>query len=222
MPVCLEQITQSSLPPNTSLKRGLPFPSLVLVSGSACPLRGRSGAGLAPRAEGLQSADLARSFSHNDSAPLRQTVFPMKIAPIDKLTTNTAHVIGLLLTELRISFVRDTFAIGNRPPYELSTQSGPLFAFKSPLSSSFSPADVQSFGPITQTQLLAQLGINTRVEKLLESATEEEAEALEQAYLRLVGDQPGDEKAGTPPGMGAKYKAVVIAKKGQGAPFPFT
>jgi NADH dehydrogenase [ubiquinone] 1 alpha subcomplex assembly factor 7 len=75
---------------------------------------------------------------------------------------------------------------------------------------------------LTQTQLLGQLGINARVEALLENASEEQAEALEQEYLRLVGDHPGDEAAQKPPGMGARYKAVVIAKKGQGPPFPFT
>jgi hypothetical protein len=84
------------------------------------------------------------------------------------------------------------------------------------------PADVQAYGPLTQTQLLGQLGINARVEALLENASEEQAEALEQEYMRLVGDHPGDEAAQKPPGMGDRYKAVAIVKKGQGLPFPFT
>jgi len=48
--------------------------------------------------------------------------------------------------------------------------------------------EAQSFGPITQSSFLGQLGINFRVEALMENATEEQAEALRLSYWRLVGE----------------------------------
>lgn len=80
-------------------------------------------------------------------------------------------------------------------------------------------------GPITQSQLLGSLGINFRVESLLQNCTEEEAENLKTGYWRLVGDgeapfwEGPDEQ--TPIGMGTRYLAMAIVNKKQGAPVPF-
>ncbi|XP_020202866.1 protein arginine methyltransferase NDUFAF7 homolog, mitochondrial [Cajanus cajan] len=80
-------------------------------------------------------------------------------------------------------------------------------------------------GPITQSEFLGGLGINFRVEALLQNCTEEQAESLRTGYWRLVGDgeapfwEGGDE--GVPIGMGTRYKAMAIVNKNQGVPLPF-
>nr|AFK46903.1 unknown [Lotus japonicus] len=48
--------------------------------------------------------------------------------------------------------------------------------------------EVSVHGPITQSQFLGSLGINFRVESLLQNCTEEQAESLRTGYWRLVGD----------------------------------
>ncbi|KAA8530314.1 hypothetical protein F0562_005023 [Nyssa sinensis] len=85
--------------------------------------------------------------------------------------------------------------------------------------------DVSVHGPITQSQFLGSLGINFRVEALLQNCTEEQAESLRTGYWRLVGEgeapfwEGPDEEA--PIGMGTRYQAMAIVNKKQGAPVPF-
>ncbi|KAK9067245.1 hypothetical protein SSX86_014571 [Deinandra increscens subsp. villosa] len=85
--------------------------------------------------------------------------------------------------------------------------------------------DVCVYGPITQSQFLGNLGINFRVESLLQNCTDEQAESLRTGYWRLVGDgeapfwEGPDEQ--TPIGMGSRYLAMAIVNKKQGTPVPF-
>ncbi|KAH7554035.1 hypothetical protein JRO89_XS12G0100100 [Xanthoceras sorbifolium] len=85
--------------------------------------------------------------------------------------------------------------------------------------------DVSVHGPITQSQFLGSLGINFRVEALLQNCTEEQAESLRTGYWRLVGDgkapfwEGPDEQA--PTGMGTRYLAMAIVNKKQGVPVSF-
>ncbi|KAK5835263.1 Protein midA, mitochondrial [Gossypium arboreum] len=85
--------------------------------------------------------------------------------------------------------------------------------------------DVSVHGPITQSQFLGSLGINFRVEALLQNCTDEQAEALRIGYWRLVGDGEapfweGPEEQ-VPIGMGTRYMAMAIVNKKQGIPIPF-
>ncbi|CAA0829993.1 Protein of unknown function (DUF185 [Striga hermonthica] len=86
-------------------------------------------------------------------------------------------------------------------------------------------SDVSVHGPMTQSQFLGSLGINFRVEALLQNCTEEQAECLKTGYWRLVGDGeapfwegPDDQ---SPIGMGNRYLAMTIVNKNQGVPVPF-
>nr|XP_043617128.1 protein arginine methyltransferase NDUFAF7, mitochondrial-like [Erigeron canadensis] len=85
--------------------------------------------------------------------------------------------------------------------------------------------DVSVYGPITQSQFLGNLGINFRVEALLQNCTEEQAESLRTGYWRLVGEgeapfwEGPDEQ--TPIGMGSRYLAMAIVNKKLGTPVPF-
>ncbi|KAG9154503.1 hypothetical protein Leryth_014961 [Lithospermum erythrorhizon] len=85
--------------------------------------------------------------------------------------------------------------------------------------------EVAVHGPITQSQFLGLLGINFRVEALLENCTDEQAESLQSGYWRLVGDgeapfwEGPDEQ--TPIGMGTRYLVMAIVNKNQGVPAPF-
>ncbi|XP_076954226.1 uncharacterized protein LOC143628553 [Bidens hawaiensis] len=85
--------------------------------------------------------------------------------------------------------------------------------------------DVCAYGPITQSQFLGNLGINFRVEALLQNCTEEQAESLRTGYWRLVGEgeapfwEGPDEQ--TPIGMGSRYLAMAIVNKKHGTPVPF-
>ncbi|KAF8408047.1 hypothetical protein HHK36_007187 [Tetracentron sinense] len=85
--------------------------------------------------------------------------------------------------------------------------------------------DVSVHGPITQSQFLGSLGINFRIEALLQNCTDEQAESLRAGYWQLVGDGEApfwdgpDEK--TPIGMGTRYMAMAIVNKKQGIPIPF-
>ncbi|KAL9668824.1 hypothetical protein QQ045_006364 [Rhodiola kirilowii] len=85
--------------------------------------------------------------------------------------------------------------------------------------------EVSVHGPMTQSQFLGSLGINFRVETLLENCTDEQAESLRTGYWRLVGEGeapfwegPDDQ---TPIGMGTRYLAMAIVNKKQGVPVPF-
>lgn len=84
---------------------------------------------------------------------------------------------------------------------------------------------VSVHGPISQSQFLGSLGINFRVEALLENCTDEQADLLRSGYWRLVGDGeapfwegPDDQ---IPIGMGTRYLAMAIVNKKQGVPIPF-
>ncbi|KAJ9135191.1 hypothetical protein P3X46_032400 [Hevea brasiliensis] len=85
--------------------------------------------------------------------------------------------------------------------------------------------DVCVHGPITQSQFLGSLGINFRVEALLQNCTDEQAESLRTGYWRLVGEgeapfwEGPDEQV--PIGMGTRYLAMAIVNKKQGVPVPF-
>ncbi|XP_077247840.1 NADH dehydrogenase ubiquinone complex I, assembly factor-like protein (DUF185) isoform X2 [Tasmannia lanceolata] len=85
--------------------------------------------------------------------------------------------------------------------------------------------NVTVHGPITQSQFLGSLGINFRVEALLQNCTDEQAELLKTGYWRLVGDgeapfwEGPDEE--TPIGMGTRYLAMAIVNKNHGVPIPF-
>ncbi|KQK08487.1 protein arginine methyltransferase NDUFAF7, mitochondrial [Brachypodium distachyon] len=85
--------------------------------------------------------------------------------------------------------------------------------------------DISVHGPMTQSQLLGSLGINFRVEALMQNCDEKQAESLRTGYWRLVGDGeapfwegPDDQ---TPIGMGTRYLAMAIVNKKQGPPVPF-
>ncbi|RLN22098.1 NADH dehydrogenase [Panicum miliaceum] len=85
--------------------------------------------------------------------------------------------------------------------------------------------DISVHGPMNQSQFLGSLGINFRVEALLQNCTEEQADSLRTGYWRLVGDGeapfwegPEDQ---TPIGMGTRYLAMAIVNKKQGKPVPF-
>lgn len=78
---------------------------------------------------------------------------------------------------------------------------------------------------MTQSQLLGSLGINFRVEALMQNCDEKQAESLRTGYWRLVGDgeapfwEGPDDQA--PIGMGSRYLAMAIVNKKQGSPVPF-
>ncbi|GAB4840872.1 hypothetical protein Ancab_021632 [Ancistrocladus abbreviatus] len=84
---------------------------------------------------------------------------------------------------------------------------------------------VSVHGPITQSQFLSSLGINFRVEALLQNCTDEQAESLRTGYWQLVGDGeapfwegPDDQ---VPIGMGTRYMVLAVVNKKQGVPVPF-
>ncbi|KAH8970005.1 hypothetical protein BDL97_02G063500 [Sphagnum fallax] len=88
-------------------------------------------------------------------------------------------------------------------------------------------AGSSAFGPVCQSQFLGALGINFRLEALLQNATEEQAEALQLGYWRLVGDGPppwldkDDDPKSAPTGMGSRYKALAIVSDACGVPIGF-
>ncbi|MCO5596813.1 hypothetical protein L7F22_050883 [Adiantum nelumboides] len=86
-----------------------------------------------------------------------------------------------------------------------------------------SSVDAEVFGPITQSAFLGMLGINFRVEALLERAKDDkQAELLKSGYWRLVGDGSAPwwegEETLAPIGMGSRYKVLAIVKSGLGTP----
>ena len=79
---------------------------------------------------------------------------------------------------------------------------------------------VKCYGPVTQRDLLFGLGIQERLEKLVEECeTEEQAERVYRACERLVGGDSGTE--GGDPGMGFRYKALAMVSRGMGVPAGF-
>jgi NADH dehydrogenase [ubiquinone] 1 alpha subcomplex assembly factor 7 len=81
---------------------------------------------------------------------------------------------------------------------------------------------VKCYGPITQQQLLLSLGLVPRLEKLVESTSNEaQADELVKGCERLVGDSAGDNSNGEPPGMGIRYKAVCMVSRGIAKPVGF-
>ncbi|CAN7060081.1 unnamed protein product [Brassica oleracea var. botrytis] len=80
-------------------------------------------------------------------------------------------------------------------------------------------------GHMTQSRFLGSLGINFRVDALLQSCDDEQAESLRSGYWRLVGDgeaplwEGPDEQ--TPIGMGERYLTMAIVSRNQGTPAPF-
>lgn len=86
-------------------------------------------------------------------------------------------------------------------------------------------SDISVHGPITQSQFLGALGINFRVESLLQNCTDEQADSLRTGYWRLVGEgeapfwEGPDEQV--PIGMGTRYLAMAIVNTKQGIPVPF-
>jgi len=96
------------------------------------------------------------------------------------------------------------------------------------------PPAVRSYGPVTQRALLGALGIEARLNALLQRATDAQAEALIRGAQRLVGDD-GDAQQETqagagqgaseppePPGMGVRYKAMALAHADLPPPVGFT
>eukprot|EP00250_Pteridium_aquilinum_P005518 c15600_g1_i1 orf=468-1691(-) len=85
-----------------------------------------------------------------------------------------------------------------------------------------STAGAEAYGPIIQSEFLGMLGINFRVEALLERANEEQAELLRSGYWRLVGDGSAPwwegEESQAPIGMGSRYKVLAVVKRELGAP----
>ena len=76
---------------------------------------------------------------------------------------------------------------------------------------------MKCYGPVTQRDLLFGLGIQERLEKLVEECeTEEQAERVYRACERLVGGDSGTE--GSDPGMGFRYQALAMVSRGMGVP----
>lgn len=85
-------------------------------------------------------------------------------------------------------------------------------------------------GPISQRQLLQSLGIEPRLQALLQNASPAEADMLQAGYLRLVGggasasaavqglEKQKSEGVDSQEGMGLTYQAMAITA--QDAPVP--
>lgn len=89
------------------------------------------------------------------------------------------------------------------------------------------------YGPVSQTRLLLGLGMEARLQQLLQSANEKEAQSLIAGFRRLVGNGEIDidDSDSTPKkrendqrkqeGMGAVYKAACIVPHGSPVPVVF-
>ena len=95
-----------------------------------------------------------------------------------------------------------------------------------------SAPEAMCHGPITQQQLLQSLGIEVRLQALLEVAeTEEQADSLIKGYQRLVAGTRQQSQADAAKqqerlpdeieGMGTSYQAMVIAGSGKATPVAF-
>ena len=94
-------------------------------------------------------------------------------------------------------------------------------------------------GPISQRQLLQGLGIESRLQALLQNADPDQADMLQTGYLRLVGggasarasvqgsgrqkgDQQREQGAETAQeGMGETYQAMAVTAADAPPPVPF-
>ena len=103
-----------------------------------------------------------------------------------------------------------------------------------------SQADATCYGPISQRQLLQGLGIESRLQALLQNADPDQADMLQTGYLRLVGggasahasvqgtgrqkgDQPQEQDdETTQEGMGMTYQAMAITQAAAPSPVPFS
>ncbi|GMH20978.1 hypothetical protein Nepgr_022820 [Nepenthes gracilis] len=85
--------------------------------------------------------------------------------------------------------------------------------------------NVSVHGPITQSQFLGALGINFRVEALLQNCTDDQAESMRAGYWQLVGEGEAPFWEGPDDqvqiGMGTRYLVMAVVNKKQGAPVPF-
>ncbi|KAI5071115.1 hypothetical protein GOP47_0013366 [Adiantum capillus-veneris] len=86
-----------------------------------------------------------------------------------------------------------------------------------------SSVSAEVYGPITQSAFLGMLGINFRVEALLQRAKDDkQAELLKSGYWKLVGDCSAPwwegEESLAPNGMGSRYKVLAVVNSGLGAP----
>lgn len=73
------------------------------------------------------------------------------------------------------------------------------------------------YGPTEQRFFLKALGIDTRMEQLIENATDRQYESLKSGYERLIGSK----ETGQENGMGKLYKAMVITSKNVPIPTGF-
>lgn len=76
---------------------------------------------------------------------------------------------------------------------------------------------VNTHGPIEQRYLLKALGIDARMEHLVEKATETQYQELKSGYERLIGS----EETGQVHGMGKLYKAFAITSRNCPVPTGF-
>lgn len=81
-------------------------------------------------------------------------------------------------------------------------------------------SSVQMYGPINQSVFLKALGIDSRLETLIQSSNDcpKQIDSLLHGYKRLVGETTDDPKS---PGMGSRYKAIAIAGSGPIPPIAF-
>ena len=102
-----------------------------------------------------------------------------------------------------------------------------------------SQAPATCHGPISQRQLLQSLGVEARLQSLLQHADAEQADMLQTGYLRLIGGgasatasvqgggtQKGQEaqEEGAKPaeeGMGLTYQAMAVTAEGAPVPVAF-
>lgn len=75
------------------------------------------------------------------------------------------------------------------------------------------------FGPLTQATFLQRLGVEHRVQRLLDVATQAQAKDLVQGYARLVGRWEGARF--WPSEMGKNYKVMCLASPVGGEPVAF-
>lgn len=82
-----------------------------------------------------------------------------------------------------------------------------------------SASSAEVLGPVSQAHFLLALGLEARVQALLNAAeTEEEMEQIVQAATRLVAGEP---EGGGVDGMGQTYQAIAIVPKAAPTPVPF-
>jgi len=80
-----------------------------------------------------------------------------------------------------------------------------------------SKSDSVSYGPLEQRYLLKALGIDARMEQLIQTANEVQHEHLKSGYERMIGSAETGQREGT----GRLYKAMVICHKDLPRPVGF-